>query len=364
MKWIDNKKKIWLLSICAVFAMAAIICLVLFCPDENEPINEPDKPVRIMLAAEEERTQRLHYNGMASALELRKLSFKSGGVLREIYVQKGDRVIMGDRLLGLETKDHELALQAAAGGKSAAFAAYELMLDNHKRIEELYTAGAVSLLELEKSELEMIQAKTAYENSQTQYQSAYNAFEDAALKADIDGFVEEILYELGELIPGGAPAVIIRGIELEIKFGLAEKDLIKVQRGTKARMLYGDKEFDGKIESIKGYPDKQTWTYSASISIIPGSSVTFSEIPIGANIEILLETGQERGFYLPLSTIKNDGKSFVYIVDEDLIVQRRYIELITAYDSEVLVRGLEAGEKVIIEGSKGLEENDKVRLMP
>jgi RND family efflux transporter MFP subunit len=181
-----------------------------------------------------------------------------------------------------------------------------------------------------------------------------NNFEDATLKADISGFVAEILYEEGEIIPSGYPVAVIRGKDLEIRIGLSQDDLQKVNLGTPAQIIGNGTTLNGKVISIGQLPDPQTKTYQTRIEIED------TTIPIGMTVRVRLDIGEEKGYFIPISTVKKDEQDFVYVIDEDMIARKKIVELGRIKESYVLVSGLAEGDKLVTDGSRRLFDGDRV----
>ncbi|MGL5291809.1 MAG: efflux RND transporter periplasmic adaptor subunit, partial [Vibrionaceae bacterium] len=69
-------------------------------------------------------------------------------------------------------------------------------------------------------------------------------------------------------------------------------------------------------------------------------------------------------FSLPLTAIvpDNQGKQFVWVLDQDNKARQRYITLGNLQNSRVeVVQGLNAGEKVIIAGAQSVQEGLQVQ---
>ncbi len=49
---------------------------------------------------------------------------------------------------------------------------------------------------------------------------------EMVLKSEIDGYVVDVVYEVGESVGAGYPVVIIRSIDNTLKVGIAQKTLL------------------------------------------------------------------------------------------------------------------------------------------
>jgi RND family efflux transporter MFP subunit len=296
----------------------------------------------------------LEYLGVVKACELKKIGFKMSGVLEKLFVSEGQPINDGDSLAQLQTTDIVLSVEAAKNMRDNAKNAYDFSKDNYEKMKKLLEAGAISEQDSEKARVEMENLLASYNNAEIDYENKLNNLDDTTLQADIFGFVAEVLYEEGEVIPGGYPVVVIRGNDLEISIGLSQDDLQEVKIGTPAQIIANDVWLNGKVISIGQLPDPQTKTYQTRIEIED------TTIPIGMTVRVLLNIGEETGFYIPISTVKSDEQDFVYVIDEEMIAHKKIVELGRIKDAYVFVSGLAEGDKVVTEGSKRLYDKDKV----
>jgi len=389
-----------------VIALAIIIMVsAAACTGEKKAAETRIKPVKTEEIKEQEAPALLHYSGLVVSDELKKLSFKSPGKIKAVNVAEGQRIKKGDILVELEQQDLKFALSAAGAQMGAAAAAYEKAVNgataeelenaelnvkkaqdaydyiqsSYKRVEALYGSGAVSRNELDKAKLEadikeseLEQAKELLnqvkngarsedrkalaeqlEQAKADYAYKEALVQDAVMTADCDGYVVEVLYEKGELVPSGYPVAVIRNEGIAVKVGLAEKDCGRVLPGAKANIRVGDKLAEGSVTSISQVPDAETGTYNAEIAIEQDS------FNIGAVAKVEIIAGNERGIWIPLTSMLSDGMDYVYLA-KDNIAEKREVSIKGISGSMARVEGLEPGEALIVEGMKRLRAGDGI----
>ena len=392
--------------------VAALVILILIslsaCTNKAEAVEERIKPVKTAEVIEQESPVVLSYSGIVGSSELKELSFKSTGRIGAIHVEEGQRVKKGDVLVELEDQDLQYALKAAGGQMGAAQSmydkamkgaapeelrnaelnvkkaqdAYDYVIANYKRAETLYNSGAVSKHELEKVKLEadvkeseLNQAKELLsqvkggprnedkkalfeqlEQAKADYEYKESLLKDAVMTADGDGYIVDILYEKGELVPGGYPVAAVRKDGLTVNVGLAEEDLDRVTPGTPAKVTAGEKTFEGTVANISQVPDVQTRTYNIEITL------NGNGLNLGAVAKVDIITGNERGIWIPLTSMLSDGMNYVYIA-RDNIAEKREIVIEGIKGSKAKVKGLIPGEKLVIEGMKRLRAGDGISVL-
>ncbi|MDX9872278.1 MAG: efflux RND transporter periplasmic adaptor subunit [Clostridia bacterium] len=326
------------------------------CVGQNPEDAPAAKPVKVLEVRPETIHITLNYLGIVEARELKKVGFKMAGLLVHVPVSAGQEIKAGDVLAKLETKDLELAAEGARNTRDNVRKAYEFAQDNFDKVNRLYEAGAVSASDRDKAEVELVNLRAAYNNAEIDYQNKQNMLADTVLQADLSGWVADILYEEGEMVPTGYPVAVIRGSALEVTLGLSQDDLPKVKAGTPARVISGDKEITGAVIRIGQLPDAQTRTYPVIVAIED------TALPIGRTVDVLLEIGEEAGLFIPVNAVQNDGQDYVFVANDQGIAVKKVIERGRINNSLVLVKGLDAYDKVVIEGHKRLNDGDIVMV--
>lgn len=393
-------------SIMAVILLAA--ALSAGCAGQDKAVQDRVKPVRVVEIKEESNPEILHYSGVIGSDELKKLAFKSSGRIDKIYVEKGQRIKPDDVLAELDKKDLEFGLEASRAQMEAARAVYEKALkgadaeelknaelnvkkaqdaydfaaDNYKKIETLYSSGGISKYELDKVKLELdlrdSELKQAeetlkqvkrgareedkkalfnqFEQAKADYEFKKSLLEDASIKSGAEGFVVDVLYEEDEMVSAGYPVIVVRDDSLIVNVGLAERDLNKVALGTTAEVRVGGNEAEGVVTSISQSPDSQSRTYNIQLSL------KRNDFSLGSIAKVGLNIGAVRGIWIPITSMLSDGIDYVYIA-KDGIAEKREVVIEGTEGAKALVKGLNPGEKLIVEGMKRLNAGDRIEIL-
>lgn len=348
----------------------------------------------------------LKYVGIINPDSLKKYSFKSGGILKTVYVQPGQSVDEGDILLELDKSDLKIQADAAKNQSDAAYSQYEKALsgaqDEDKSAAKidvekaqaaydyalltfndtkiLFDEGAVSESSFKEAELglniaqkeldqskevlnktldgtrseDIASAKSQYEMSYNNYEAAIKLYEEATLVSDVKGYVADILFKEGELLPAGYPAILVQSENQIATVGLTQEDAEKVSVGTLARITVNNEVYSGKVTNMDQTPDESTMTFTAEISID-----TDKKFYIGSLADVQLITGRTQGIYLEIPYILNDGENYVYILEDGKSI-RKNIEVLDIVDDKALVKGLSDNDELIINGIDNINDGSSV----
>lgn len=135
------------------------------------------------------------------------------GVVKEVYVQVGQRVKKGDRLVALDdTILKARVMEAEAGLARVKHEADEADRD-FKRAQELYDRGVSSTTEFDAAKLKHSRATASAKEAEARLIIAQKNLEYAVLKAPFDGVVKVREAEPGMYVPANLnpPTLIVLG---------------------------------------------------------------------------------------------------------------------------------------------------------
>lgn len=402
-------KKVFLFFCCLI--MSVFVLSGCGSDDDSEKTSSRSYPVKILNMKNENYPVSLEYEGITGGSEVRKLSFKSSAKISKIYVYKGQHIKKGDNLAELDKSDLNFAVEASRSQVNAASAQYDKAVngsqtedinkaeiavknaeDNYNYYNDLYNknvqlceSGAVSKqqaddvkLQLDSSESALNSARqslTQIQNgsrkedkeallaqlnmAKADYNSKVNLIQDASLTADMDGYVVDVLCKEGEMEASGNPVILLRSENQVVTAGLSEEDVKKVTVGTKARIKIDNTTVNGEIINIVQMADEVSGTYSTQIKLL--NPIDNSKFYIGESVKVYINVGTKSSICIPISSILNDGEDYVYVVQDGHTI-RKNITLGDANEDKVAVKGLESGDKLVVEGVKNIKDGYKVTV--
>src|SRR3989339_2236405 len=112
------------------------------CKKEETAATEDIIPVKVVELKKENVRRVITSSGQFSTDDETFLSFKTGGIIKTIFVKEGDAVKRGQLLAALE-------LTEISAGVSQANAGYEKALRDYKRVDNLYKDSVATLAQLQ-----------------------------------------------------------------------------------------------------------------------------------------------------------------------------------------------------------------------
>lgn len=324
---------------------------------ESPPINTV-KPVQVLAAASEYQPVMLEYLGTVAAREMKKYGFKSGGRIEKIHAEKGGQIKEGDLLAQLETRDLELAVEAAKNTYLKSKSSYDFALEYYNNMERMHLAGAASKQETDKAKLELDIHSATLSSARADLENKENMVKDAFILSEMTGYVADTLYKAGEIVSPGYPVVVVRSKEINVKVGLSQNDVSLVKANAPVTILFDGSEYQGRVANIDSIPNPETRTYNADIEIEELA------LPLGLIVRANFDAGETEGIYIPINCIMNDGQDYVYVIDQENRAVKKTIKLGEIRGPMVEIKGLQECDRVVIEGMKRLKEGDNVSILP
>lgn len=331
----------------------------------------------------------LHSSGYVTARREATVSSKVTGKVIEVLVEEGMKVQAGQVLARLDDSNVKANLQLAEAQLEAARSALaetKIRLEEAqrelKRMIELVKDRISSQAELDRAEAEFYSLKARLDRQQVETTVAekqvslwQQQMDDTVIRAPFSGIVTSKNAQPGEMISpvsagGGFTrtgiCTIVDMDSLEIEIDVNESYINRVEAGQIVEATldsYPDWKIPSKVIAIIPTADRQKATVKVRVAfekldprILPHMGV---KVAFQGGKEF--QTGQ-KGFMLPKTAVRRkNGRDQVFILEKGR-AERRAITLGSARNDEVLVlAGLAAGEKVIVDGPENLAEGDRVQ---
>jgi len=387
-----------ILSILAALAagIGISMTLVLSAPEKRQPRLTP-LPVHVLPFEVRERdfAAASRVQGQLKPARQTWLHFDISGRVAERRVEPGQTVAAGTRLLLLHKEQWFDAMQRAEAMLNAERKAQErdrrlleltrergmLLQREAERLQRLEYDSLASKANLEEAQRRALQqaeelarlehqARTAEErlvNLQTELRQARRDLESSRLSAPFAGIVNRVELDVGDRAAPGIQAVELvdtRNLDLHLEVtgavaqGLRLGQEIQIRRpgnpGAREKRL-------GRIVALAPAPAADTHTHALRVRAERSGDWYPGQIA-----EAALPVPPLRGVPVVPGTalLRDEGRSYVFRIGEDLRLQRMEVEALKSYDGEVAVRGLAPGTRIVSDNVAALADGQEVRIAP
>lgn len=236
-----------------------------------------------------------------------------------------------------------------------AKAAYDLSAKKCKRIEELHAKGFASDEQLD-------QCRTQLATDSARLDIAKIQLEKATVAAPIAGVLDKSYFEVGEYVrQGDRVADIVVLDPVKITFMVPEKDIPYIRRGDKVNVSFDFLEgesYEGTVSYISVVGDRSTRTYEVEVTV---PNPDFKILPSMIATVKTLRREIPEAIAVPLFAVIPRGDYSVVFVEEDGRARERLVELGILEGTRVqIVKGLQPGDRLIVEGNRELADGEAV----
>jgi len=321
-------------------------------------------PVKVQKTKKENFVEKVEASGTIKAIYDVTVSSETSGRVTKILANVGDWVERDQTIVSVDDELKRLALKQAQAQLLSAQSAYQKAKRDLERFEKLYQQKDISEHELESARLQELTARANRDLAEAAADMAKRQLEDTQIKSPVSGQVAFRYVELGELASPGMPvATVVNISRIKIEIGLSEMDVIKVKKGQKAKITvdsYPHQEFLGKVNAVGMKADQQTRTFPVEIKASnPEGNLKPGMV---ARMEIETQIFSDIVLIPQASLFYDSDQSYVFVVNGD-IVHKKVVSLGNRENDEfVILKGLEGGENLVVEGQNLLEEGMKVEI--
>ncbi len=276
------------------------------------------------------------------------------GRITNLTVEEGDNVRKGQLIAQLDLE--QLEKQMAEVKKSLELA--NTVYERQKRLWDQNIG----------SEIQYLEAKNNKERLEKSIETLEFQLTKSELYAPVSGVVEEVYLKSGELASPGMPIIqILNPNKLKAVADVPESYLRSVNRGEKVRIAFPalDEEQKATVTMIGRTIDPSNRTFAVEARLSARNPLIKPNLLATMFIRDKME---EDVVTIPLEMVQQEvgGKDYVYIVeqsDKGPQAKKVYIKTGDAYDGNIVIKkGLEGGETLILEGARGLANNDPLEL--
>ena len=351
---------------------ACLLLALTGCGKPPAPPAPPPPVVQVMEVSPKDVARSTTFIGQLDSPQNVEVRARVESFLETIEFQEGSEVKAGDLLFRLDKKPYEQKLAAAQARLAEAKAALEKSRLDVSRLTPLVAQSAAPQRELDT-------AKTSLEVNQASVQSAEAELKSAELdlgyceiRAPLAGRIGAKEAPIGSLVGKGEPTLLATISQVDpIWFYcfISEVDFLHAERvaGEAGRKM-GELPVTLILADGTEHPEKGKWVFIDRL--VDATTATIrarAEFPnlnkvlrpgMFARVRVSLPT-QEGKLLVPERALTEiQGKQFVWVIDAENKAAQRPVEVapIRAGAEAVILSGLKAGEKVVVEGAQKLRE--------
>ena len=306
-----------------------------------------EKPtVKIATVTSRDVEQIGEYTAVVEAEAKNNIAPTSAGRISTIYVEVGDRVRKGQKLVQMNTD---------------ALEQLKLQLDNEEkdfsRVEELYKIGGASRAEFDAAHTSLKVRRTLYKN----------LLENTQLVSPLNGIVTARNFDNGDLYTSTqTPVLVVEQIApVKLMVNVSEPNFPKVTKGMAVKVkldVYEGEEFEGKVSLVYPTIDAATHTFPVEITLANANQ----RVRPGMFARVTMNFGSKDHVVVPdMAIVKRAGSGdrYVYVYNNGKVSYNK-VELGRRMGTEYeLISGVDNNSQVVIAGQTRLADGVEVEVI-
>ncbi|NCA82530.1 MAG: efflux RND transporter periplasmic adaptor subunit [Opitutae bacterium] len=319
-----------------------------------------EEPARAEEKAVPVRTVEIALRGLEDAIRLparieplqqADLGAERAGRVIELAADKGRTVAEGQLLLRVDGRLWDAARRRAA--IEARDAARDL-----KRWKELEKTGAVSASEYEGVERRQEAAEIALEEAGTM-------LSQCEVRAPFAGIIVDRMVEVGDYANEGQAVLrLIRLDRVKLAFDVPERDVGALQMGQRKAFTLAavpGRTFTGEVAFVSSQAARESNSFAVELVVDNADGA----LKAGMIAQVALVRQMRAGaVVVPLAAIvPHKGEHYVFAAENGRAVRKRVLLGALIGHEAVLDGGLSAGDRIVVEGHRGLQDGMKVEVV-
>ncbi|OYW41412.1 MAG: efflux transporter periplasmic adaptor subunit [Brevundimonas sp. 12-68-7] len=302
-------------------------------------------------------------SGTVTAWEEVPVGAETGGlVATAVYVDEGEYVRQGqplvqlnDALLRAQLRQQQAAVQTAEANLARDEAALA-------RSQELKERGFLSQASLDTALANQRASAANLASARASLSETQTRVDQATIRAPVSGLISSRSVTRGQIVAAGSELFrMVRDGRLELDARIPEAELALVRAGMPATIISDQAgQASGAVRIVTPQVDPETRLGVARVALSGGTA-----LKPGMFARAEIDAGSQPSLTVPAAAVVfRENRAGVYVLAADSTVRFQPITEGGRSEGRVAIAaGLEAGQRVVVEGAGFLGEGDQVRVV-
>ena len=372
-----KRSKTWLL-------LAVVLCLALgggaywyknIYGASKKEVGNKNRPSPVVVAVAKTQDVEVLLTGLGTVSPQNSVTVKSrvDGQLMQVLVREGQVVKAGELLLTIDPRPFQVQLAQTEGQLKRDTALLENARLDLKRFTDLMTQGAIARQQLDTQQALVHQYEGAVASDKALSDNARLQITYSRITAPFAGQVGLRLVDPGNMVRSSDQTgllVINQLSPINVLFTLPEDQLprvlAKLRAGEKLRVDAYDREqthklAQGEVASMDNQIDASTGTVRLKAAFANTKGELYPNQFV--NAKLLVEVLKDAVVVPPAAVQRGQQGTYLYVVSAEGVANVRPVSLGETGDGQIVIlKGLAAGEKVVVDGADRLRDGAPVEI--
>ena len=305
-------------------------------------------------------------NGSVISLNSVDVRPQVSNMVQKVHVREGQFVRAGEALFSLDDRADRANLDKAQAQQLRDQALLNDLERQYKRSQELLAQNFISKSAADNTLSQVEAQRAALASDSAAIRSAQVALSYDSIRAPISGRIGSIPVFAGSLAQPATVMVTVTQLDpIAVSFPVPEgrlQDLLAASRarsGVSALVPGSPTPLQGVLSFVDNAVDPQAGTVKAKAQFDNGAQQLWPGQYVTARITV--RTLKDATLVPQAAVITAPSGRIVYVVSNDEVVQPRKVEVDYPFGDMAVLRGVQAGERVVVEGKQNLRAGSRVR---
>ncbi|HOB62154.1 MAG TPA: efflux RND transporter periplasmic adaptor subunit [Candidatus Competibacteraceae bacterium] len=343
----------------------------------------PPTMVSIVEVKPENTPATFEFTGKTASSRQVEINARVEGYLDKIAYTEGSLVKQGQLLFQLDPKPFQAALDNAKAVLAQQQALLTRAQQTLARVKPLAKQNAVSQQDLDNSIANVLASEAQVQAAKANVEQAQLNLGYTTIRSPLTGLSSSSTYREGALIrSGGSGSQLTTVVQIDpmwVNFGVGENEVLKIRAQQKSGQLKGPGLSNVEVELVladgSSYPQKgqitfvdpvinaQTGTYNIR-AVVPNPS---NQLSPGQFVRVQLKGAvRPNAIMVPqVAVMQGPNGKFVFVVGPDNTAVAKPVQVGDWYgDQWIINSGLEAGDRVVVDGAVRLQPGASLQIKP
>jgi len=362
------------------FLTLASSLLLFACSNKNNAPQKADPPPVLVSVTKVKDTTATYYDefpATVTALNEVRLTAQVNGYVTGVYFKDGSKVTKGQRLYTIDQQVYNANLQQAVANQQVQETNLLKAQQDAERYHELDKHDAIAKQQVDYADAALEAAKKQVAAAQANVSAVKANVGFAVIRAPFTGTIGISQVKTGTAVVAGQTVLntVSTDNPVAVDINVDQKELfrfLKLQQQTASphdstfTLAFGADRYSepGRIYLIDRAVDPQTGTIKTRL-LFPNPKGMLKP-GMNGTVRVANNNSAERSIVIPYKAVTEQlGEYFTYVVGDSSKVAQRKVEIGPQLGSNVIVRsGLQAGEKIVVEGTQNLRQGSVITTTP
>ena len=306
-------------------------------------------------------------NGSVMSLNSVEIRPQISNMVQKVHVREGQFVKAGEPLFSLDDRGDRANLEKAKAQEQRDQATLADLERQYKRSQDLVAQNFIAKSAADSTLAQVESQRAAVAADRAAIQSAQVALSYDSIRSPISGRIGAIPIFAGSLAQPAVVMVTVTQLDpIAVSFPVPEGSLQDLLAAAKnhspvSALLPGARTpLQGVLSFVDNTVDPQVGTVRAKAQfdnstqqLWPGQYVTTS---------ITVRTLKDATVVPQAAIITGPNGRIVYVAGKDDTVQPRKVDIEYSFGDQAVVRGVQPGDRVVVEGKQNLRAGSKIRV--